>query len=75
MHATCVFGVNLWISGGQGVAEMYDDVYTYNLLNNSWTKLKVQGVTHPPPLTGHCIVADEKFMYLFGGLSERGFYN
>jgi len=54
---------------------MYDDVYIYNLLNNSWKKLAVRSVLHPPPLVGHCIVADEKYMYLFGGLGEREYSN
>ncbi len=47
----------------------FNDIWTFDLKNNHWTKLEPAGLLVPQARTAHCAVIFEDSLYIFGGLT------
>lgn len=73
-HTSSQSGTNIIIIGGTG-SKLFNDVYVYDTVRNTWTKPDVRG-TAPTPRLGHSTttLADGKLL-VFGGRAESKHYN
>lgn len=67
-HAACVIGNKMYVVGGssQTVTAM-NDVHCFDFDTLRWEELVPESQVRPDPRSGHCIVAVENRLYLFGG--------
>ena len=60
------------IFGGFEDGERTDEIISYNLKTNQWTKIKLaDNAKKPAPRSGHSACVSGNMMYIFGGKSDN----
>lgn len=75
-HAGCTYNVGFVIYGGKlEDGSLSNELWYYNVTeeNNKWSLRALNSTITPPPLTRHTLtLANEGYLYLFGGSTEYG---
>ena len=69
-HSAVVANGQVWVFGGRGAAGRSNEVYRYDQLSDSWSKVFTSG-TSPEPLSDHRAVAIGDSMIVFGGIRDN----
>lgn len=49
---------------------LFDELHSYNVVENRWTSISTMDGTSPPPVTGHSASVHKDAMIVFGGFSQ-----
>lgn len=67
-HTAVVYEDCMVVFGGFVEGDRVNSTYKFNFKNGEWRLMQIdQGAAIPCPRAGHSAVADEKYMYIFGG--------
>ncbi|KAF9365637.1 Negative regulator of mitotic exit [Mortierella sp. NVP85] len=78
-HAACVIGTVMYVVGGQLSGYYLNDIASFDMKtlngkNPSWTTIEPKSDL-PPARAGHCAVAYDGKVYIFGGADDQYYYN
>ncbi|PFX33856.1 uncharacterized protein LOC111332386 isoform X1 [Stylophora pistillata] len=66
-HSVCVWGGGVFVYGGRGTRGTLKDFWRYDIANNVWKNMPVEGEFRPPCLQEHTALTCKGNMYIFGG--------
>ncbi|CEJ55960.1 hypothetical protein PMG11_02188 [Penicillium brasilianum] len=70
-HTLVSHNDKLYLFGGTNGVKWFNDVWTFDPRNNSWTELDCVGFI-PTPREGHAAALVNDVMYVFGGRTDEG---
>lgn len=66
-HSVCVWGGGVFVYGGRGTRGTLKDFWRYDIANNTWSNVIVEGEFRPPCLQEHTALTYKGNMFIFGG--------
>ncbi|CAG8467955.1 11154_t:CDS:10 [Scutellospora calospora] len=70
-HITCAYGDKIYMFGGMDDERCYNDMWCYDIHDNTWTQLSCVGFI-PYPRKYHSATIVDGIIYVFGGVNSEG---
>lgn len=69
-HDSVVLGDSMWMFGGQGDTEKFNDLWRYSIHFNTWDQVQVDDESSPLQWSGHSMTTYKHYLIIFGGIHE-----
>lgn len=66
---------NIILFGGKSDTELLNDMYTFNLVQQTWEMVQIDSLEKPTPRRAACLAANEDSILIFGGITAEGYSN
>lgn len=70
-YSACSFGNNIFLFGGRGEADLFNDLYIFDSITQYWIKYE-DATSIPSPREGCCMVCSVPNLFLLGGTTVNG---